>query len=131
MDLLDALPAGAPQLPFDHPCPHRLASCMDLVFAVQIFRGQRRTEAPIDIAAEYLQRFLFGSLVQPAVGPPPSQSVHQCRVALALEAIQQPANMPLALADLLGGLPLRDQSLPRFLQSDQPVAVSLRHEKYS
>src|SRR5664280_1018036 len=39
--------------------------------------------------------------------------------------------MPLALADLLGGLPLRDQALPGFLQCDQPVAVSLRHEKCS
>src|ERR1039457_2721019 len=39
--------------------------------------------------------------------------------------------MPLALADLLGGLPLRDQALPGFLQCHQPVAVSLRHEKCS
>src|SRR5687767_771396 len=39
--------------------------------------------------------------------------------------------MPLALADLLGCLPLRDQALPCFLQCDQPVAVSLRHEKCS
>src|SRR5580704_12185979 len=57
--------------------------------------------------------------------------MHQRRVAFALESLQQPANMPLALADLLGGLPLRDQAFLRFLQSDQPVAVSLRHEKCS
>jgi len=39
--------------------------------------------------------------------------MHQRSVAFALEAIQQPANMPLALADLLGGLPLRDQAFLR------------------
>jgi hypothetical protein len=39
--------------------------------------------------------------------------------------------MPLALADLLGGLSLRDQALLCFFQCDQPVAVLLRHEKCS
>src|SRR3954471_16319638 len=39
--------------------------------------------------------------------------------------------MRLALPDFLGGLPLRDQALLGFLQCDQPVAVSLCHEKCS
>src|ERR1035438_8870335 len=37
--------------------------------------------------------------------------------------------MPLALADLLGRLPLRDHPLLCLLQCDQPVAVPLCHEK--
>ena len=57
--------------------------------------------------------------------------MHQNPVAFALEALQQPAHMPFALADLLGGLPLRNQALLCFLQCDQPVAVLLRHEKCS
>ncbi len=76
---------------------------MDVVFVVQIFRGQSRTKPAIDIATQYLQRHAF-----------------------ALQSLQESAHIPLALADLLGGLPLRDQALPCFLQCDQPVAVSLR-----
>src|SRR5712691_6715288 len=55
--------------------------------------------------------------------------MHQRSVALALQAPQEPANVPLALADFLGGLPLRNQALSCLLQGDQPVAVSLRHQK--
>ena len=131
MDLLDTLPVGAPQLAFDHPAPHRLASCMNVVLAGQVFRCQCRAEAAIDIVAQYLQRLLLDLLVQLAVGGPSSQSMHDGLVALALQTLQQSTNMPLALADLLGRLPLRDQALPGFFQCDQPVAVLLRHEKYS
>jgi hypothetical protein len=131
VDLLDALPADTPQLAFDHPRPHRLASRMNAVFAGQVFRRQCRAEAAIHLAAQNLQRRLLDLFVQFAVGPLASQSMHQSSVAFALEPPQQPPNMPLALPDLLGGLPLRDQPLLGFLQCDQPVAVSLRHEKCS
>jgi hypothetical protein len=57
--------------------------------------------------------------------------MHQGSIAFALQTLQQPANMPFALAEFRGSLPLRDQTLPCFLQCDQPVAVSLRHEKCS
>src|ERR1022692_807633 len=57
--------------------------------------------------------------------------MHDCPVALALQFLQQPPNMPFALPDLLGSLPLRDQPLLCLFQCDQPVAVPLRHEKCS
>jgi hypothetical protein len=50
MDLLDSLPAGTPQLAFDHPRSHRLRPNVDVMFAVQVFRRQRWTEAAIDIS---------------------------------------------------------------------------------
>ena len=122
---------GAPQLAFDHPGPHRLASDMNVVLVGQILRRQRRTEAAIHLAAQDLQRRLLGLLVQLAVGSPAPQRMHDRLVALGFQLLQQPANMPLALADLFGRLPLRDQALLGFLQCDQPVAVPLRHEKCS
>jgi hypothetical protein len=70
MDLVDALPAGMPQFAFEHPTPHRLASGMNVVLAGQIFRRQRGSEAPIDFAAQYLQRLLLRLLLQLAVGLP-------------------------------------------------------------
>jgi hypothetical protein len=51
MDLVDNLPADTPQLPFDHPRSHRLPPRVNGVFVGQVFRRQRRAEAPIDIAA--------------------------------------------------------------------------------
>jgi hypothetical protein len=52
-------------------------------------------------------------------------------VALALQLHQQPPDMPLGLPDLFGSLTLGDQPLLGFLQSDQPIAVPLGHEKCS
>ena len=52
-------------------------------------------------------------------------------IALAFQSLQQTPHVPFALANLLGCLPLGDQSLLGFLQGDQPVAVLLRHEKCS
>ena len=52
-------------------------------------------------------------------------------VALALQLYQQPPDMPLGLSDLLGSLTLSDQPLLGFLQSDQPISISLGHEKCS
>jgi hypothetical protein len=86
MDLVDALPAGTPQLAFDHPTSHRLPSGVNAVLAGQVFRRQRGTEAPIDIAAQYLQRLLLRLLFQLPVGLPSSQSMHQRAVALAFQA---------------------------------------------
>ena len=48
-----------------------------------------------------------------------------------LQLLQVPANMPLGLAGVLAGLPLRDQAFPYLLQCDQPVAVLLCHGMYS
>ncbi|HEX3748086.1 MAG TPA: hypothetical protein VHW09_29350 [Bryobacteraceae bacterium] len=104
---------------------------MNAVFAGQVFRCQRGTEAAVDIPAEYFQRLLLDLLVQLAVGRPAAQAVHDGPVPFALQPVQQPANMPFGLADLLGGLPLCNQPLPCFLQRDQTVAVLLRHEKCS
>jgi hypothetical protein len=87
MDLVDALRSATPQLAFHHPTPHRLPSGVNTVFAGQVFRCQRGTEASIDIAAQYLQRLLLRLLVQLSVGPPSSQSMHQHSVALALQAL--------------------------------------------
>jgi hypothetical protein len=131
MDLVYALPAGTPQLSFDHPRSHRLPPYMNIVLAGQVLRRQRRPEAAIDFAAEYLQRLLLGGFVQLPIRLTAAQGVNQGTVAFALHALQQPPNMPLALPDLLGGLFLRNQSFLGFFQGDQPVAVSLRHEKYS
>jgi hypothetical protein len=97
----------------------------------KVFRRQRRAEAAIDIAAQYLQRLPPGLVVQLAVGRPSSQSMHEGRVAPGIQLLQQSTNVPLALVEFRGGLPLRDQSLPCFFQCDQPVAILLRHEKYS
>jgi hypothetical protein len=77
MNLLDPLPAGAPQFAFDHPSPNSFAPGMDVVFAVQILRCQGRTKSAINVAAQYLQRLLFDLLVQLAVGPSAPQSVYQ------------------------------------------------------
>src|SRR5450432_957194 len=57
--------------------------------------------------------------------------MYQGLVAFGCQLLQKPANMPLTLTDFLRGSPLRDHSLFGFLQGDQPVAVSLRHEKCS
>jgi hypothetical protein len=43
MDLVDALPADTPQLAFEDPTPHRLASGVNFVLAGQVFRRQRGT----------------------------------------------------------------------------------------
>ena len=56
MDLLDALPSGMPQVAFDHPRPHRLASCVNVVFASKVLRRWRWTETAIDIATQYFHR---------------------------------------------------------------------------
>src|SRR6185369_3677654 len=67
-----------------------------------------------------------------AIRLPPAQSMYQRPVAtVSLQALQQTTHMSLALADLVGGLPLGDQPLPCFLQCDQPVAILLLHEKCS
>src|SRR5437764_10256918 len=87
VDLLDALPAGPPQLAFDHPGPHRLASHTNAVLAGQVLGRQGGPEAAIDLATQYLQRLLLDLFVQFAVGPLPPPSMHQRPVALALEAI--------------------------------------------
>jgi hypothetical protein len=76
MDRVDPLPAGTPQLAFDHPAPNRLATGMYVVVAGQVLCRQRRTEAVIDFAAQYLHRFLLGLLVQLAVGRPPAQGMY-------------------------------------------------------
>ena len=52
-------------------------------------------------------------------------------VALPLQLHQQPPDMPLGLSDLFGSLTLGDQPLLGFLQSDQPISISLGHEKCS
>jgi hypothetical protein len=46
-----------------------------------------------------------------------------------LRFYQQPSHMPFALTDLRSRFPLRDQSLPCFLERHQTVAILLRHEK--
>ena len=57
--------------------------------------------------------------------------MHQRGVAFALESLQQSAQMPLAFTDLLGSLSFARLGPSLLLQCDQPVAVSLRHEKRS
>src|SRR5437879_5839662 len=50
MNLLHPLPAGTPQLAFDHPRSHRLSPRVNVVFAGPVFRRQSRTETAIDVA---------------------------------------------------------------------------------
>jgi len=70
MDLVHALPAGMPQLAFEHPTPHRLAFGMNVVLTGQILRRQCGSEAPIALAAQYLRRVLLRLLsrLTPSIG---------------------------------------------------------------
>jgi hypothetical protein len=52
--------------------------------------------------------------------------VQQRRIAFASQALQQPADMSLALPHLVGGLSLGNQSLLCFLQRDQIRTFSYR-----
>src|SRR5450759_4585470 len=47
--LLQLLCLGPPQLPLDHPLPHRLFARLDPVFLPQIFRRQRGPESPVHL----------------------------------------------------------------------------------
>ena len=131
VDLLHFLFPRLPEPPFDHPRPYRFAADRDLVMLAQILAGQRGTEPAILFLSQNRHRLGLALLLQPAVGsfsPPP---VDDRLVALPFQLYQQSADMSFGLPDLQSGLSLSDQPLLGFLQSDQPIAVPLRHEKCS
>src|ERR1035438_10924261 len=59
------------------------------------------------------------------------RSVDDSLIAFCFQPYQKATNVPFGLSDLVGGLTLCDQSLLRFFQRDQPIAVFLGHEKCS
>jgi hypothetical protein len=68
VDLLDALLAGSPKLPLDHPTAHRFAADSDAVFLAEILAGQCRSEPAIQVLLQNLQRCFFDLCFRSAVG---------------------------------------------------------------